>query len=66
MQPSAGTGSSLAEMHNCSQFFWYAVRTHVGETARKLAPDAVSIFQQKAIGLFADDRIRWTDNDRER
>jgi len=53
-------------MHNCSQFFWYAVRTHVGETARKLAPDAVSIFQQKAIGLFADDRIRWTDNDRER
>lgn len=34
--------------------------------ARNLSHDAVSIYQQKEIGLFEGDRIRWTDNDRER
>lgn len=33
---------------------------------RNLAHDAVSIFQHKNIALFEGDRIRWTDNDRER
>jgi conjugative relaxase-like TrwC/TraI family protein len=33
---------------------------------RNLAHDAVSIFEPKAITLFEGDRIRWTDNDRER
>lgn len=33
---------------------------------RNLANDAVSIYQQKAIGVFEGDRIRWTDNDRKR
>lgn len=33
---------------------------------RNLAHDAVSIYQQKNIGVFEGDRIRWTDNDRQR
>lgn len=33
---------------------------------RNLAHDAVSIFQPKSISLFEGDRIRWTENDRER
>lgn len=33
---------------------------------RNLAHDAVSIYQPKYISLFEGDRIRWTDNDRER
>lgn len=33
---------------------------------RNLAHDAVSIFQEKPVEIFAGDRIRWTDNDRER
>ncbi|TPE58562.1 conjugative relaxase [Sandaracinobacter neustonicus] len=33
---------------------------------RNLAHDAVSIFEPKTITLFEGDRIRWTDNDRER
>jgi len=33
---------------------------------RNLAHDAVSIYQQKNIGVFEGDKIRWTDNDRQR
>jgi ATP-dependent exoDNAse (exonuclease V) alpha subunit len=33
---------------------------------RNLAHDAVTIFEPKQLPLFAGDRIRWTDNDRER
>jgi conjugative relaxase-like TrwC/TraI family protein len=33
---------------------------------RNLSHDAVSIYQQKTIGVLAGDRIRWTDNDRQR
>ncbi|HEX7852805.1 MAG TPA: MobF family relaxase [Sphingobium sp.] len=34
--------------------------------ARNLSHDAVSIYQPKEIALFEGDRIRWTDNDRDR
>lgn len=33
---------------------------------RNLSHDAVSIYQQKNIGVYEGDRIRWTDNDRQR
>jgi conjugative relaxase-like TrwC/TraI family protein len=33
---------------------------------RNLAHDAVTIYEPKQLPLFAGDRIRWTDNDRER
>lgn len=33
---------------------------------RNLSHDAVSIYQQKNIGVFEGDKIRWTDNDRQR
>ena len=33
---------------------------------RNLAHDAVTIFEPKQLSLFDVDRIRWTDNDRER
>lgn len=33
---------------------------------RNLAHDAVTIYEPKELPLFAYDRIRWTDNDRER
>jgi conjugative relaxase-like TrwC/TraI family protein len=33
---------------------------------RNLAHDAVSILQEKPVDIFEGDRIRWTDNDRQR
>jgi len=37
-----------------------------GRLPRNLAHDAVAIFDEKTIHLHAGDRIRWTDNDRDR
>jgi len=37
-----------------------------GRLPRNLAQDAVTIYEPKELSLFAGDRIRWTDNDRER
>ena len=37
-----------------------------GRLAKNLKADAVSIYQVKEIELHAGDRIRWTDNDRDR
>ena len=34
--------------------------------AKNMTHDAVSVFEEKCIGLFAGDRIRWTQNDTNR
>lgn len=41
-------------------------RFEPGRLPRNLAQDAVTIYEPKSLHLYPGDRIRWTDNDRDR
>jgi ATP-dependent exoDNAse (exonuclease V) alpha subunit len=41
-------------------------RFEPGRLPRNLAQDAVTIYEPKTLHLYPGDRIRWTDNDKER